>query len=180
VEEGDKSIIVIDALLEDNSSVEVTLIDEDDSSQFKECLTAAIVNKEYGDRRFTGSKSISVGALWPKATIKCRIGYTVTKNDLTRRYTYAKNQCEGDYWVKAGFKTKIIKARVTGKGEGKTDVTKQDYVWSDAQYRIMTYALNGNEYWGYTSDAYISVCVNERYKSTVDLEQNFNQHLYRD
>ena len=158
-------------------SVELVLEDEEEDTALADALTAAVVNKEYGDRRFTGTQTISLGPLWPKAKVKCRIGYTLTKNDIKRRYTYAQNQCEGDYWVRAGHKTKITKARVTGKGKSTTS-SKHKYVWSDTEYRIMTYSLNGNEYWGYTAVGYIQACPKKYYKNSVDVEQSFMAYLW--
>lgn len=171
----DKSIITIKADLKDEGSIELELIDQKEDTELSDSLTAAIVNKEYGNRYFVGKKSISVGKLWPKAVVKCKLGYHVYKNkNVTRNYTYAKNQCEGDKWVRAGFKTKIIKARVTSKGVSKNVSNGQKYAWSKAQYRIMTYnVLTGREHWGYTANMYIVACPTKFYNKTADISQEF-------
>lgn len=174
-EKDDKSIITIKADLKDEGSIELELIDQKEDTELSDSLTAAIVNKEYGNRYFVGKKSISVGKLWPKAIVKCKLGYHVSANkNVTRNYTYAKDQCEGDTWVKAGFKTKITKARVTSKGVSKAVSNGQKYAWSKAQYRIMTYnVLTGREHWGYTANMYICACPVKFYKKNVDISQEF-------
>lgn len=76
--------------------------------------------------------------------------------------------------MRAGFKTKIIKARVTSKGVSKNVSNGQKYAWSKAQYRIMTYnVLTGREHWGYTANMYIVACPTKFYNKTADISQEF-------
>lgn len=160
---SDKHTFVTELQLDNGAKLVVTEIDEPDNEI---CPMAAVVNKRYGDRKYTARYDFTPASGWPKAILRGCLGYNVVATHyITGRYINT-NDSHGSTvaWqrttVKTNSTTWLKKAR------------NSSHVSFRARYTITLYdCLKNAAYMDYRRQLTIVVKPVKWYNSDVDLNQ---------